>query len=188
MSVWNKLYNSNLLKYLPEQMERVFWGDDLILNLHLLQSITNAYLMSDVLYVYQQSTGNTNRFSTHTMEDLDIIKKYQLKFLDKRTKDDTERIRKLLYSEMAGWLLFYLKDAAKYLDDQKLKELITDTLSLPRFQLAHEFYIHNPEDWEAAGLLKEANAIYYVKAVRTPIKKTIKACIVQQLKTIYKRI
>ena len=188
MSVWNKLYNSNLLKYLPEQMERVFWGDDLILNLHLLQSITNAYFMSDVLYVYQQSTGNTKRFSTHTMEDLDIIKRYQLKFLDKRTEDDTERIRKILYSEMAGWFLFCLKDAIGHLNDQELTELINDTLALPRFKFAHEFYVHNPEDWEAADLLKKADVNLYLAAANRPIKKTIKTSIIQILKTIYRNI
>ena len=187
-TVWNKLYSCELLKFLPENPERVFWGDDLIMNLLLLQSIANAYYLSDALYVYQQATGNTSRFSKHTMKDLDIIKKYQLEFLDKRTENDTDHIRKILYSEMAGWFLFYLKDAAKHLNEQELKGLITNTLSLPRFRFAHEFYVHNPEDWDAADLLKEADVNRYLEAATTPIKKTVKTSIIQIIKTVYKSI
>lgn len=187
-TVWNKLYSRKLLCYLPENPERVFWGEDLILNLHLLQSIENACYLSDMLYVYQQATGETNKFSKHTMKDLDIIKKYQLQFLDKRTRNDTEIIRKILYSEMAGWFLSYLKDAAKHLNDQELHELITDTLLLPRFKLANEFYMYNPENWEGASLLKKADIDEYINIAKKPTNSTFWTHCIHFLKMIYKRI
>ena len=186
MSVWNKLYNHNLLKYLPVKAERVFWGDDLILNLHLLQSITSAFYLSDALYVYQQDTGNTKKFSIHTMQDLDIIKKNQLKFLEKRTGDDTAQMKKILYSEIAAWFLSYLREAKNHLNDSELKELISDSLALPSFRSASQYYKQYPEDWEGAILLKQADYKDYLIAADSPIKKSIKT--INALKALLKRI
>jgi len=111
-----------------------------------------------------------------------------LEFLNKRTEDDNERIKKTLYSEMAGWLLFYLEDAAKYINNEELKELIADTLSLPRFKLAREFYLNNPENWEAANLLRKADINEYIDSAIKPTKNTLPANIIQAVKIIYKHI
>ena len=184
----NKLYNNKLLNHLPKQAERVFWGDDLIMNLHLLQSIDNAYYLSDILYAYQQSTGGTSKFSMHAMDDLDTIKKYQLKFLDKREEDDCQRIERLLYFEMAGWFLSYIKEASQHLNDNELRQLIIKTLALPRFKLAQQYYRENPVNWEPANLLKKGDIQSYINAARIPVKTSFNNTIVKVLKELYKRI
>lgn len=187
-NVWNKIYNSKLLENLPEQVDRVFWGEDLIINLHLLQSIDNAYYLTDRLYAYQQSTGGTNKFSVHAMEDLDTIKKYQLKFLDKREEDDCQRIERILYSEIAGWFLSYIKEASQHLNENELQQLIIKTLVLPRFKLAQQFYHENPVNWEPANLIKDGNTQAYINAAVIPAKVSFKNIISNVFIKLYKHI
>lgn len=188
-NVWNKIYSSSLLSFLPtDNCERVFWGDDLILNLHLLQSIKGAFYLSNPLYVYRQSSGGTSRFSKHTMEDLDIIKKYQLEFVENRVADDCELLKNILFSEMAGWFLGFVKDAAHHLCDMELQELINSTLLLPRFKLAQQYYKDNPENWEAAMLLMKGDVNEYMEAAKRKSKKSLKIRFLNSMKTIYRHI
>ena len=186
-SLWNKLYKRNLMSNLPEVNDRVFWGDDLILNLYLLQNIEGALFIQDALYVYRQSVGGTSRYSKHTMQDLDIIKKYQLSFLDRRTINDKAKIESNLYSEMAGWFLYYLKESKYHLSQKELNDLIIRTLALPRFKLAHEYYENNPGNWDAANLLRKADPDEYMKYINSS-KKSIKEELMKIIKAIAKRI
>ncbi len=185
---WNKLYNRGLLKYLPTNQERVFWGEDEILNLHLLQRVEGALYLPDLLYVYQQSSGGTGKFSPHTMEDLDIIKKYQLEFLEKRSQSDVDSIRSILFSEIAGWFLYYIREARKQLSDQELENLITKVLRLPRFVLAKQYYLEHKDDWEAVELLRKSDVREYMEAVKKNNTKTVKAKLVQIAKYIYRHL
>ena len=188
VNVWNKLYSRSVLKNLPLIEERVFWGDDQILNIYLLENAEGAYYLPDPLYVYRQSSGGTSRFSMHTMEDLDKVKKYQLKFLERRNTDDDEPIRRTLFSETAGWFLVYLKEAADHLDENELRELIVHTLELPGFRLAHQFYQAHPEEWQGAQLMRKADVDEYVKAAYNKSSKTLKQNVLHAVKDIYKRI
>lgn len=187
-STWNKLYSCDLLPKLPIANERVFWGDDQILNIHLLQSIDGALYLPDMPYVYRQFSGDTGRFSIHTMEDLDIIKKYQLEFLGKRTADDIKVIENVLYSEMAGWFLIYVKEALNNLDENMVEELVRRTLLLPRFIMAQQYYQKNPKNWEGARLLALADAKEYIKSAKVQHSLSLKTKIINTMKYIYKHI
>lgn len=126
-NVWNKLYHRNLLSNLPDSLnaEKIFWGDDQVLNLYLLENCDNALFIPDVLYAYRQFSGATNKFSLHTMHDLDSIKRYQQIFLNRYQGTDKDKMQNILYSEVAGWFYAYVQQGLAYLNEDKLKELIT---------------------------------------------------------------
>ena len=188
MNVWNKLYSCELLTYLPSHSKRVFWGDDLIINIHLLQAIQGIYYLPDVLYVYRQFTGGTSRFSLYTMNDLDTIKEYQLSFLQKIKPENADILRRILFSEMAGWFLGYLREARDHVDKDELRRIVVNTLELPRFKLAQQYYKENPEDWEGARLLMNADVEEYIKSANIKSQKTLKTALIQVLKSILKKL
>lgn len=193
-TVWDKLYYRQLIQNIETLNEnnRVFWGEDLILNMHLLSSVSGAYFIPKVLYVYRENAGKTKDFSTHTMEDLDVLKKYQLRFLDKRRSDSSlnaESIEKGIFSEMAVWLFLYVRNAATILSEEELKRLIENILELESFKLAREYYLKHKEiKWQAVSYLREANVEQYMKLKDSGDKQTIKQRIISVMKMIYKRI
>ncbi len=80
LNVWNKVYKRQLLNALPaaDHAEHLFWGDDLVFNLITLKDCRSITFISTPLYVYRDSTRGTNRFSKRELEDVNIIKRYQL--------------------------------------------------------------------------------------------------------------
>jgi len=187
-SCCNKLYSSKLLANLPEEKERVFWGDDEILNMHLLQSVDRALFLPDLLYVYRQSSGGTGKFSLRTMNDLDIIKKHQLEFLKRREGEDTERMLRTLHAETAAWFLVYLKQAHNYLTDSELEELVSKTLQLPRFVLAQGYFTDYPENWDGPKLLVKGDVKEYLAFSREQPRKPFMERLKESLIFVYKRI
>lgn len=192
MCVWDKLYHHTLLNNLPDlnKVERVFWGEDLILNLFLLKKCDSCLLLTDSLYVYNDLSGGTNKFSMHTMEDLNIIKKYQLLFLERWKGEKKSEVENNLYAEIAGWFFVFVQQALEMVDEDKLKLIIQDTLGLPSFILAKNYFIENSnEKWEAAELLREANPDKYIKAAKYHINNVgLKSRIICFAKKIVKTI
>ena len=142
-----------MLSNLPDSLnvEKIFWGDDQVLNLYLLENCDNALFIPDVLYAYRQFSGSTNQFSLRTMHDLDAIKRYQQIFLNRYQGTGKDKMQNILYSEVAGWFYVYVQQGLTHLKEDQLKELITDTLCLPNFQLARKYYIHeSSESWPEA--------------------------------------
>ena len=78
-----KVYHRSLLSNLPpsEAQSKFFWGDDLVLNLHLLQTCRRALFIDQPLYVYRIGSGGTSSFRRDAMQDLNEIKRWQLLFL-----------------------------------------------------------------------------------------------------------
>ena len=187
-SCCNKLYSNKLLENLPEEKERVFWGDDEILNMYLLQDVERALFLPDLLYVYRQSSGGTGKFSLRTMNDLDIIKKHQLEFIKRREGEDTERMLRTLHAETAAWFLVYLRQARNYLTDSELEELISKTLQLPRFILAREYFADHPENWNGPKLLVKGDVKEYLAFSREQPRKPFMERLKETLIFVYKRI
>ena len=188
-TVWNKIYHRSLLSNLPdsESAERVFFGEDQILNLQLLSTCESFRFIPDVLYCYRELSGGTNRFSLRTMKDLDNIKKYQLLYLERYQGNSKDHIKRFLFSEVAGWFFVYVRQALNNLNESELIALINETLQYPRFMLAREFFLSNPEEnWEAANLLRKADAHEYIaKAKEYCNKRKMKDHIRDILKKIY---
>lgn len=68
-SLVDKLYNRRLLTSLPafDRTENIFWGDDLIINLHLLKNCKSFKCIPNTFYCYRKLTGGTSRFSVRAI-------------------------------------------------------------------------------------------------------------------------
>lgn len=168
-NVWNKVYHRKLFSDFSasDLEEKIFWGDDQILNLQVLSKCDSFRFIPNILYCYRQLSGGTNRFSMQAMKDLDKIKEYQLLYLKTYSGKEKERIKGILFSELAGWFFIYIQQALDYLDEDKLLALIEETLNYPSFVLAREYYMDTREEnWEAANLLRKADAHEYIAKAR----------------------
>lgn len=190
MNVWNKIYRRSLMSKVEglKEEQRVFWGEDLILNLHLLSNCGSILFLPDAFYVYRQFSGGTSRFSQTEMKDLDTIKKYQIRFAESYEGENTEAIRSFLFSEIAGWFFSYIKRGVRILGSKEMKNLIEEALEYPSFKKARVYYRDRKHiEWEPAKLLVEGNPQAYMKKAgetQKGYKERIKAV----LKWLYYRI
>lgn len=190
--VWDKLYHHSLLQNLPDSngAERIFWGEDLVLNLFLLERCKSILFLSNAFYIYNETRGGTNKFSIHTMEDLDTIKKYQISFLNRWVGNEREKIENTMFAEIAAWFFIFIQQGIGILSDNELKLMIQKTLELPNFRLARKYFLEkNSEKWEAVDLLRMANADKYIEAAKKQISKiSVKASISKCIKRIIRFI
>ena len=173
-TVWDKLYKRELAAALPDtdSFAHVFMGDDIILNLYLTENCHSAVYMPDALYCYHVRTGSSAIWKKKTMQDLNQIKEYQMLFLDTWEGKDLERVKSTLFSEIAFWLLAHIKDGIQQLSDSEMKAYIADTLELPAFVKAREFFLNEDDtEWEAVELLRKADPQAYINAAHTQTEK-----------------
>lgn len=191
--VFNKVYHRSLLNNLPpaNQAERLFWGDDQVMNMYLLETCRSFSFIPDTLYVYRQGSGGTNRFSLHTAQDINSIKHYQLSFIEKHPEYPRSILEKSLFSELAGWTFYYICQGTKHLPDEQLKSLIAEAMELPSYQAAREYYLtRSNEKWEAVNLLRQADPDAYLEAAKKAAgkKEDLKSAIISLAKNIYRNI
>lgn len=191
-NVWNKLYRRSLMVGMAElkEEEKVFWGDDLIMNLYLLKNCRSALFLSEAFYTYRQFSGGTSRLSRREMQDLDIIKKHQLHALENWTGEDKDRIEAILYSELAGWFFAYIKNCIGQIEKDELLRMIEEILEYAAFKKARGYYLQHPnENWEAIQLLVAGDAQQYIqKAEEGRRKPDMKKRLIAVLKRVYYRI
>ena len=191
-NVWNKVYHVSLVENLPpaETAQKLFWGDDQIMNLYMMSTCESLRLIPDTLYCYRQFSGSTSSFSLHTMKDLDSIKKYQLLFLERYQGARKDRIENVLFSEVAGWFYIYIQQALEHLSEEEVTNMINETLQYPSFVLTREYYLNKPEETaQNIELIRKANAAEYIKKAKECRKnKSIKDKILDLLKHIYASI
>ena len=188
-TIWNKIYHRDLINNLPssESAERVFMGDDLIFNLYALENHPSFCIIPHSLYVYRDGGGSKSFVKTR-MKDLDTIKKYQLMFLKKYQGQSKDIMEDILYSEIAGWFLCYIREGLEFLKENDLKDLINESLNLPRFVMATQFFRERPNDKrENICLLRNADADEYIKKAKEKVsnkKNGLKEIAVKILKQI----
>ncbi len=191
-NVWNKVYSKELKNKLPSYdfFERVFWGDDLIMNLYLLEDCESVLFIPDYLYIYRQFSGGTSRFMERTMYDLDRIKKYQLRFIDRYKGNRKKEIVNTCFMEITGWFFFYIRQGLNSVSEKHIKELINESLQLPNFKKAQEYFKNeSAASGELVELFKLADAERYIeKAKQKNSKKSVKDDLISILKKIYKTI
>ena len=164
-NVWNKVYHRKLLSNFPSSVsaERIFWGDDQIMNLQLLSTCDTLLFIPDILYGYRQLSGGTGKFSRRIMEDLNHIKQYQLSYLDHYEGEASDKIRYTLFAEAASWFYLHVQQALEFLSEDEVEAMIIETLRLPSFIQAREYYLHECNHrWEAIELLCEADPKEYI--------------------------
>ena len=191
-TAWNKVYNGRLKANLPpyDSFERIFWGEDLILNLYLLEDCQSALFIPDHLYIYRQFSGGTSQFNERTMHDLNRIKEYQLEYIDRYQGNRKEEIINICFMETVGWFFSYIKEGLDIVGEEKTKELINESFELSSFKKTSEYYLSNSQpDNELITLFKHADADEYISKARAEnAKKNIKNDLVSILKRIYKSI
>ena len=168
-NVWNKVYHRRLLSNFPDSTtaEKIFWGDDLIMNLHLLSTCDSMLFIPDVLYGYRQLSGGTGKFSSDTLKDLDNIKKYQLHYLEQYEGAETVRFRSTLFSESAVWFFGHVQQAIKHMSEPDVEKMIVSLLQFPSFVLTREYYLQESDcDWEAMKLLRKADSKAYIASAK----------------------
>lgn len=188
LNVWEKVYARSLIERLPksETAGRIFMGDDLIMNLHILSGGCTVRYIPNVLYIYREYSGGTNRFSASTMKDLDCIKNEQLRYLSEYKADNKEKIERILYSEIPYWFVVYLREAREYLNNEELLKLIEECLRLKSFESAKEYYrLKGNKSEEVVNLLVDSDAEKYIDYISVPVKKSIKKSVYEFLKKIY---
>lgn len=188
----NKVYHRKLFANLPasNSVGKIFWGEDLVLNLHLLKDCESCCFIPDALYCYRIFSGGTKKFSLSVMDDVDNIKNIQLSFLKEYDGASKEIMERNLFAEVAGWFFCYIQQAVDYLDDEQLISLINKTIKLPHFELARNYFVNvNNENWEAVNLLRKADAKeYIIKAKEAKKANKLKAGFKGIIKKIYTSI
>ena len=72
MTVWDKIYDRKLADNLPKELsrQRIFMGDDLVLNLFLMEKCNRVKYDAKPLYCYRTLTGSTNKWKEKDLYDL----------------------------------------------------------------------------------------------------------------------
>ncbi len=167
--VWRKLYRRSLTSALPpsETAERIFHGEDTILNLHLLENVQTCVFIPDRLYAYRLF-GGTKRFLPLEMVSVDLTKKYQLRFLERwGSPEEQDRVRESMFNYLARRLLRFAIKGEGTVSDEELIRLISEALDLPRIRLARQFFLEHPEQSQwPSGLLCRADPQEYLEKAR----------------------
>lgn len=190
VNIWGKIYHRRLLKNIPdpEKLERMFMGDDMVLNLYLLSDIEKGLYLPDAFYVSLRLEGDTEKYRKHEMRNLDLIKKHQLAFLKEWRGRDYGKVERLHHLECAEWLFLHVKNSLGHLDENEIVSLIAEILNLPAFVRARSYFELHKEDSLPVELLLLADCQRYVIEARKNQKGTLKDRVYKFLKhkIIYK--
>ena len=165
VTVWDKIYDRKLADNLPKELsrQRIFMGDDLVLNLFLMEKCNRVKYDAKPLYCYRTLTGSTNKWKEKDLYDLDILKQYQMQIIERQDWSSKEKILRNYYSEIASWLYFHIREGAGRLPQEQLIKYLDEVLNLISFRKAHLYFLEqNRENWEAVNLLRDADSEKYV--------------------------
>lgn len=168
-NVWNKLYRKSLTANVSDDLlnEKVFMGEDLILNLYLCEKCNKVKYISEPLYCYRDLTGFTCRWKTKDMYDLDKIKQHQIKFLNKVAIENKDVFLKELYIDTASWFFSHIRNGIDKIEEDEMTEYIKKVLSLPSFIQAHNYFMINQSEKRlSAELIREADPQKYISAAK----------------------
>ena len=168
INVWSKVYNRKLLQKLtPDAVtETLFHGEDQVLNLFLLENCESFLFLADTLYAYRQTNSGTRRFAKNAMRDLDQVKAIQLHFLERWDgQGNLLSIQRQIFIELTEKLLDFAILGERALKSEDLMSLLADSLNLPRFQMARQYFKQHPETTPSVqmALFLAADVDSYVK-------------------------
>ena len=174
MLLWNKVYKHSLKdKIMATGDDRVFFGDDQILNLQLLENCNSILIIPNYLYFYRQGSGLTNKYSKNTLKDINTIKEWQLRFINRGEYQKKEILYKNLFGELAGWTFKYIQDSFDYLNEEQIKKILNSALKMSAFKKAKQYYLTlNSEDWNGVNLIRSGDSDKYITIANSINKKT----------------
>lgn len=143
----NKVYRRELLAALPapEEAERLFMCEDVMLNLQLLEHCRSFLFLPDALYRYYRLTGPSHRFQLSRMRDMDKVWRMQLRVEARRGADPSARSPERICLVVARRLYEYLREARQHLNDSELRALIAESLALEAMTTARDYFLSHPE-------------------------------------------
>lgn len=187
--VHGKLFSRRLLNNLPplEPPERIFSGEDIVMNLYLLRDCQSARFLPIQLYGYRETAGGTKRFSKTAMLDLDKVSAHKLMFAANNPYADKAAIEYRIFADIAGSLLCFTQDALRNLTKELTVPLLQESFSLPSFQLARECFIRNQQHtWTGADLLRSSDPERYcAEGTRRNRKNRLRRSVDTILKKVY---
>lgn len=189
LNVWNKVYKRKLFSSFPTSLsaERLFWGDDLVLNLYALKECKSMAVIPDELYIYRDTSGGTTQYSKNEMRDLDKIKKYQLLFLNEIDVENKEKLLENLHLETAHWLALWVKAGIGSIEEEELQTLVEEALALPQIIAARDFFMNLSKwHWEEIDLLRHYSTQEYIDWAKK--NNAGKRSVKERLISIYKKI
>lgn len=197
VTVWNKIYRKDLFDYRfdIEMSVRLFMGDDIVFDLCVVQNCKNVLFTPQIFYVYNDLTGGTAKFRINEMDDLNVVKSIQIKYLEKwRTENHNTNyyeVEQALFAEIAAWFFLFIQQLMDHMEVESIKKLIKQILGYSTFAMAKKYYSnHSKENWMAANLLRTGDVeIYIEEAQKKESKKTnLTTKIKKNLLIVYKRI
>jgi len=166
----------------PDALERLFMGDDMLLNLYLLEGCSRALYLPDCLYTSYRLRGSSSRYRREEMHNLNIIKAYQLSFLERWKGKDLQRVTYLHHFETADWLFVHMKNSIGALGREECAALLSEILSLPAFVRAREYFSERNEDALCVRLLVSGNVEEYLSEAKKNGTLPLKARIYKLIK------
>ncbi|MBR0348520.1 MAG: glycosyltransferase [Clostridia bacterium] len=171
-NVWNKVYKKELFENVPKSkdIEKIFMGEDFILNLHLLKDINKALYIYEQIYVYRNLLGGSGSFRKNEMKNMSVLKDYQWSFLQKWNGEYKDKVVRMHFAETAGWLYNHVQNSIKYLSEEEIKEMILNALELPNVQRAREYLKNNNENYPEFKLLVAGDPDLYISEAKKLIE------------------
>ena len=171
INLCTKVYDRKLLQKLTPAVtsETLFHGEDQVLNLFLLENCESFLFLSDTLYAYRQTNRGTKRFAKNAMEDLNRVKAYQDSFIKRRSgSDDLHAVRRAFFLELVEKLYAFACSGERVLRADQLKALLKETMELPYFRMARQYFEEHPEcDTKQMELFLCADPDAYLKCAHS---------------------
>ncbi len=111
------LYRRSLFLYENVRPVPYFWGDDLILNLQLIENVQRVYVTGQKLYLYCTPTGSL-KFRYDEMGQKILYMEDELRFLDMHFKHDLAS-RQVLYKRLVKDTVHQMRQTIRHCPEQR---------------------------------------------------------------------
>lgn len=182
VSLWGKLYRTELLQqtyqYIPNAVN--FWGDDLIVTLHLMPRAQKIIVIPNYVYNYRIG-GGTSKYNPLMINDW--LSLYRCKSQFAKRYPMPQNIQKLMDIELCNMMFtyFHMLGRSGKLDTTALLAEIQQVLSIPEVTVA----CHNPDIQPSAfpnvQLLQAGNSGTILQLIQDDAKKYARTKYLKQL-------
>lgn len=184
-SMYDKVYRKTLFDNVISSRDTnyIFVGDDVYLNLHILQNVNSAVFIPNCLYSYQALTGGTKRYSKQFMDDYQIVKDNQLDFINKYSHlyHWKQNMEYYCHAETAWCVYSQILRITKHFSKEEALTLISECFeydwvkrAINYFQTVNYNETYLPTLEKINMLVKRDVSDCYSKALESQKKKDIK--------------